>query len=160
MHKLLVCQQMTFVSNQMRRPDSGPGRIALYITGALLQCPRDARCPGQYTAVQGPHPLGGQTAWAVLGSGLRQACHRPSLCCPGPSTAVVAAWSPEGGRNCSCASAASGGSSTEGLGGGGDPLSRRLRRILYGHCPCSWVVGAVVVLAQVPVSGDRWPTGH
>ena len=119
MDKLPVCQQMTFVSNQMRRPDSGPGRIALYITGALLRCPRDARCPGQYTAVQGPHPLGGQTAWAVLGSGLRQACHRPSLCCPGPSTAVVAAWSPEGGRNCSCASAASGGSSTEGLGGGG-----------------------------------------
>lgn len=123
MDKLPVCQQMTFVSNQMRRPDSGPGRIALDITGALLRCPRDARCPGQRTAVQGRHPLGGQTAWAVLSSGLRQACHRPSLCCLGPSTAVVATWSPEGGRSCSCASAASGGSSIEGLGGGrGDPF--------------------------------------
>lgn len=76
MDKLPVCQQMTFVSNQMRRPDSGPGRIALNITGALLWCPRDARCPGQYTAVQGPHPLGG--ADGLGGAGLRPETGLPS----------------------------------------------------------------------------------
>lgn len=75
MGKLPVCQQMTFVSNQMRRPNSGTP-VGLLST-LLVLCSSALKMPvawGQRTTVQGPHPVGGQTAQAVLGSGLRWPC--------------------------------------------------------------------------------------
>ena len=59
MDKLPVCQQMTFVSNQMRRPDS-EAPVGLLST-LLVLCSSALEMPGaraQCTTVQGPHPVG------------------------------------------------------------------------------------------------------
>ena len=73
MDKLPVYQHMTFVSNQMRRPDSeAPVRLLstlLVLCSSALEM-RGAR--GQCTTVQGPHPVradgpGGAGLWPETG---------------------------------------------------------------------------------------------
>ena len=94
MDKLPVCQQVTFVSNQMRRPDSGPGGIALDIARALLQCPQDASCQGPAHRRAGPSPCRG--ADGPGGAGLRPEMPLQSTICVLPGALHCCGHNPAG----------------------------------------------------------------